>query len=227
MSKLGVLYLVPVPIGNYDDITLRGLRILRECDVIACEEFREARRLLLHLQIMKPLIGVNEHTEQEATKEVLRELESGKRVALISDAGTPVFSDPGLFLVRAAITRGVSVVPLPGASSLLPALIASGFRSDAFVFVGWLSPKRDERRRELDKLKHEWRTLVIMDTPYRLLALLRDATDVLGRKRRAAIAFDISAPAEEIVRGRLDELRKRFEASPRKSEFVLVIEGAV
>lgn len=226
MNTLGTLYLVPVPIGNWDDITLRGLRILREVDLIACEEYREARRLLSHYGIEKPLIAVNEHTEREAIDEVLHELSAGRNVALIPDAGTPVFSDPGLPLVQAAIAAGVKIVPLPGASSLLPALVASGMRTDAFVFVGWLSPKREKRRQELSQLRSEPRTLVFMDTPYRLFPLLNDAMEILGKTRNAAIALNLSMEDEEIIHGTLGELCQRFGKRTKKREFVLIVEGS-
>lgn len=164
----GMLYLVPTPIGNWEDITLRTLRILKEVELMVCEEYKEGRALLKKIDLEKPLENLNEHNAVEATKRIIGYLLDGKSVALISDSGTPVFSDPGTELVQAAIHHGVRVVPLPGASSLLPALVGSGFSLDSFLFVGWLSPKKDVRRKQLGTLKHETRTAVIMETPYRL-----------------------------------------------------------
>ena len=221
----GVLYLVATPIGNFDDITLRALTVLQSVDLVVYEERREGERLLKHFRIEKPVESLNEHNEAAAPQTILSYLASGKSIALVSDAGTPVFADPGQMLVRKAIARQIKIVPVPGASSLLPALTASGFLIDQFVFYGWLSPKRERRRAELRQLLQERRTVVLMDTPYRLIPLLRDLAETFGDAREMCIAFDLTMPHEEFFYGTATELHKRFTSKERKGEFVIVIEG--
>jgi 16S rRNA (cytidine1402-2'-O)-methyltransferase len=221
----GTLYLVATPIGNYDDITFRALRVLKSVDIIACEERKEGERLLKHFQIQKPLESLNEHNELAASQTILAQLNSGKSIALVSDCGTPVFSDPGQFLVRKAVEHQITIVPIPGASSLMPALTVSGFSIDQFLFYGWLSPKKERRRAELKRLYDERRTIVLMDTPYRLLSLLRDLADTFGTTRRVCIAFNLTMPDEQFFYGNAVELLKRFSSKEMKGEFVIVIEG--
>jgi 16S rRNA (cytidine1402-2'-O)-methyltransferase len=221
----GVLYLVATPIGNYGDITLRALEVLRSVDLVVYEERREGERLLKHFNIQKPVESLNEHNEAAAAHVILSALSSGRNVALVSDAGTPVFADPGQLLVRKAIERSIRTIPIPGASSLLPALIVSGFSLDSFLFYGWLSPKKERRRAELRQLLQEKRTTVLMDTPYRLLPLLRDLADTLGQSRRICVAFNLTMPEEEIFRGTAGDLLKLLISKEKKGEFVLVVEG--
>ncbi|MGH2567906.1 MAG: 16S rRNA (cytidine(1402)-2'-O)-methyltransferase [Bacteroidota bacterium] len=221
----GTLYLVATPIGNLEDMTFRALRILKEADLVVYEERKTGSALLRHFGIEKPVESLNEHNESAAASLVLSELKKGKNVALISDAGTPVFSDPGQLLVKKAIAGQIRIVPIPGATSLLPALISSGFPIGEFVFAGFLSPKRNRRVTELQQLKNERRTVVLMDTPYRLVQLLRDITDVLGPMRRLSVAFDLTMPTEEIFRGTAQSLFQRFSKEERKGEFVVVVEG--
>ena len=221
----GTLYLVATPIGNYEDMTLRAMRILREVDLVICEERREGDRLLRHFGIEKPVETLNEHNEAASSQTVFRQLLAGKAAALISDCGTPVFSDPGRLLVRRAVEGGVKVVPVPGASSLMPALTVSGFSIDQFLFYGWLSPKKERRRAELRRLLQERRTVVLMDTPYRLIPLLRDLAETFGETRRICIAFNITLPDEAIFYGTAAALFRRLSASELKGEFVIVIEG--
>lgn len=224
MPPPGTLYLVSTPIGNRDDITHRALRVLREADVVVCEERREGERLLARYGIggraVEPL---NEHTEAEAAGDVIAHLRGGRNVALVSDAGTPLFSDPGRLLVRMAIDAGLSIVPVPGASSLLPALTVSGFPLDGFVFRGFLSPKSDRRRSELRALRAETRTTVLMDTPYRLAALLGDVAGVLGPGRRVCVAFNLTMPDELVLRGNAADVAADAAARGLKGEFVLVV----
>jgi len=221
----GTLFLVATPIGNPDDITLRAVETLKSVDLVVYEERREGERLLRRFAIEKPVESLNEHNEAAASFHILDLLKSGKSVALVSDSGTPVFSDPGQLLVRKAIEREVRIVPIPGASSLLPALIVSGFSIDQFVFYGWLSPKKDRRRAELRQLMQERRTIVLMDTPYRLVPLLKDLADTFGTGRRICIALDLTMPDEQMFYGTAVELQKQFSAKERKGEFVIVIEG--
>jgi len=221
----GTLFLVATPIGNWEDITLRALRVLKEVDLVVYEERKEGSRLLRHYGIDKPVESLNEHNEAAATQTILSRIKTGASVAVISDAGTPVFSDPGQTLVKRALQLGIRVVPIPGASSLMPALIVSGFHIRDFLFEGFLSPKRERRIAELQKLKHEPRTIVLMDAPYRLVQLVRDIADVFGESRRMCVAFDLTLPTEEIFHGLAPELYKRFLKEERKGEFVLLLEG--
>lgn len=221
----GTLYLVATPIGNFADMTFRAIEVLKNVDIVVYEERKEGGRLLRHFGIEKPVESLNEHNESAATFIILDHLKNGKNIALISDSGTPVFSDPGQLLVRKAIESGVKTVPIPGASSLMPALTVSGFSIDQFVYYGWLSPKRPRRIAELQQLKKEQRTIVLMDTPYRLVALLKDIAEVFGTARRICVAFDLTMPDEEIFHGTAPALALRFEKEERKGEFVVVIEG--
>ena len=221
----GTLFLVATPIGNWEDITLRALRILKEVDLVVFEERREGSRLLRHYGIDKPVESLNEHNEAAGAQTILNRIKSGGSVALISDAGTPVFSDPGQTLVQRAIQLGIRIVPVPGASSLMPALIVSGFPIREFLFQGFLSPKRERRIAELQKMKRETRTVVLMEAPYRLVQLVRDIAEVFGESRRICVAFDLTLPTEEIFHGSAPELHKRFSKEERKGEFVVLLEG--
>ncbi len=221
----GRLYLVATPIGNEGDITLRALDVLREADLVVCEERREGERLLRRWKIVKPLETLNEHNESAATEALLAALRSGKTLALVSDGGTPVFSDPGGELVRRAVRAGIVVTPVPGASSLMPALTVSGFGIDRFLFYGWLSQKKERRRAELRGLLRERRPIVLMDTPYRLPALLRDLASVFGGGREVCLAYNLTLPDEEIFHGTARELYDRISGKGLKGEFVVVIEG--
>ncbi|HEY6951566.1 MAG TPA: 16S rRNA (cytidine(1402)-2'-O)-methyltransferase [Bacteroidota bacterium] len=221
----GILYLVATPIGNPEDMTQRAIRVLREADVVVFEERKEGARLLHHLGLEKVVESLNEHNEAAATSVILDKLNEGKNVALISDAGTPVFSDPGRILVRKATERRVKIVPIPGASSLMPALTVSGFPIDQFVFYGFLSPKRNRRLSELQELKREKRTVVLMEAPYRLVQLVRDIAEVLGSNRKVCVAFDLTLPTEEIFHGTAAELYQQFSKTGKKGEFVLILDS--
>src|SRR3972149_360539 len=223
----GTLYLVATPIGNLEDISFRAVRILKEVDVVVYEERREGSRLLRHFGIENKIVeSLNEHNESASSGIILQKLKEGKSVALVSDAGTPVFADPGLVLVQKAIREGIRIVPIPGASSILPALIVSGFSIERFLYYGFLSPKRNRRIAELQQLKREDRTIVFMDTPYRLAQLVRDVADVMGPERRMCVAFDLTLPTEEIFHGSAGELYQQFLKSGKKGEFVAVLEAA-
>lgn len=222
----GILYLIPTPIGNWEDMTLRALRLLKEVDLVVCEEFKEGKTLLKKAGLERPLENLNEHNTIEATKRILGYLLGGKSVALVSDGGTPVFSDPGTELVQAAIRHNIRIVPLPGASSLLPALTGSGFSLDSFLFAGWLSPKKEMRRKQLAALKNETRTTVIMETPYRFGTLLNDMASALGPAREVSVAFDLTLPSEQFLRGSLGEVAALANAKKMKGEFVVVLRGS-
>ena len=221
----GTLYLVATPIGNYEDMTFRALSVLKAADLVIYEERREGERLLRHFDIQKPVETLNEHNEAAATDVILRHLKAGKNVAVVSDCGTPVFSDPGQMLVRRAIEAGITIVPIPGASSLLPALTVSGFSVDQFVFYGWLSPKKERRLAELRQLMNERRTIVLMDTPYRLVPLLRDLAVTFQDTRRICVAFNLTMPDERKFYGTANELHRKLGSTELKGEFVIVVEG--
>ncbi|NSW51399.1 MAG: 16S rRNA (cytidine(1402)-2'-O)-methyltransferase [Anaerolineae bacterium] len=217
------LYIVATPIGNMEDITLRAIRILKECDVIICEEFKPARRLLKRLEIPdKELLAINEHNEKaEADAVLYRMLQNNESAALISDCGTPVFSDPGATLIARAVEFGITVIPIPGVSSLMTTLSVLDFNPDSFLFGGFLSRDSAERQRELFRLKKANLPVVLMDTPYRLGAVLADAAKVFGKGRQATLACDLTTRQERILRSTLGELLTRMDG--KKAEFMLVI----
>jgi 16S rRNA (cytidine1402-2'-O)-methyltransferase len=222
----GILYLVATPIGNFQDMTFRAIEVLQSVDIVVYEERKEGGRLLKHFGIEKPVESLNEHNESAATFHILDHLAKGKNVALISDCGTPVFSDPGQLLVRKAIDQKIKVVPIPGASSLMPALTVSGFLIDQFVYYGWLSPKRPRRIAELQQLRRERRAIVIMETPYRLQSLLKDISEVFGTARKMCIAFNLTLPDEEIFHGTAPSLYDLLTKLQKKGEFVAIIESS-
>ncbi len=222
----GNLYLVSTPIGNYDDITIRGLNILKNADFIICEEFKEARRLLSHYQINKELISLNEHNEKDVVNDIILKLVNGKSAALISDCGTPLFSDPGHLLVEVCISQNIKVIPVPGANSLLPALTGSGFDIEKFYYYGWLSPKKDIRRKQLLQIKRINEVIVILDTPYRLKSLLSDIVRILGKNIPSVLAFQLTMDDEKYFRGTAEEILIIAEKQNLKGEYVLILNNA-
>lgn len=221
----GTLYIVATPIGNLEDITQRALRVLREVELIACEDTRHTRVLLNHFGISTKTISYHEHNERERAEDLCDLLESGKDVALVSDAGTPLISDPGFRIVTAAAERAIQVVPIPGAAAFVAALVASGLPSDQLFFAGFLSARANQRRTKLESLRAIQATLIFYEAPHRIAASLKDALEVLGN-RRAAVARELTKLHEEIVRGNLVELIGRFsEASLTRGEIVLIISG--
>lgn len=219
------LYIVSTPIGNYDDITLRALKVLEEVDLIICEEFKPTRRLLAHYGIKKELFSLNEHNESESASEVIAEITSGKSAALISDAGTPLFSDPGTILVKQAIERNIQIIPIPGASSLLAALVGSGFELNNFYYYGWLSPKKEIRRSQLQKLRSVNELVILMETPYRLQALLSDIKKSFGNNQFVVVAFKITQNGETFFRGTVSSVIESTSKEKIKGEFVLLLDN--
>lgn len=219
------LYIVSTPIGNYEDISLRALRILRECDFIICEEYKEARRLLSHFKLEKELFSLNEHNENETANELIIKIKESKSVALISDCGTPLFSDPGHLLVDLAIQNKIDIIPIPGASSLLAALVGSGLDFEKFYYYGWLSPKKDIRRKQLLDLRKRKETIVLMDTPYRLRTLLEDVVKLMGEKIPVVLAYELTKEKEKFYRGNAGNILKGVEKENLKGEFVLIIKN--
>ena len=221
----GTLFIVATPIGNLEDITQRALRLLREVDLIACEDTRHTRKLLNHFGIGTATISYHEHNEQHRAEELCELLESGKNVALVSDAGTPLMSDPGFRIVNEAINRGIPLVPIPGASAAITALSTSGIPTDQFLFAGFLPARTGARRAKLDELREIPATLVFYEAPHRIGATLTDAMDVLGN-RDAVIARELTKLHEEFARGSLSELVDRFSRSEAaRGEMVLIISG--
>lgn len=220
--KPGHLFIVATPIGNYQDITLRALHVLRTVDGVICEEYRVGSTLLRKLAIPeKLLLPFNEHNQQEQALEILLRLHRGENLALISDCGTPAFEDPGSTLVEQALQQGIPVSPLPGPSSLMAAISVSPIPLKEFHFAGFLPRKDDERRSKLRHLSALKIPVIFMDAPYRLAKLLQEAESVFGRHRMAALALDVSLPDELILYASLAELRQRIQA--RKGEFVLIL----
>jgi 16S rRNA (cytidine1402-2'-O)-methyltransferase len=218
------LYLVATPIGNLEDITLRALRVLREADLIACEDTRHTGRLLQHFGINKPTISYHEHNERARAGELVERLVKGERIALVTDAGTPGISDPAYRVVTAAIEQGIEVVPIPGATALIAALIASGLPTDSFLFAGFLPPKQQARRARLEELQTQRATLVLYEAPHRVRETLADALEILG-DRPTALARELTKLHEEFLRGSLRELSERLAAQEPRGELVLVIAG--
>ena len=216
------LYIVSTPIGNLEDITFRALRILREVHWIACEDTRRTATLLHHHGITTRLISYHEHNERERAMELVAALERGESGALVTDAGTPLVSDPGFRLVAAAIAAGIRVVPLPGPSALLAALAGSGLPCDEFLFAGFLPARRAERRRTLERLRTASRTIVLFEAPHRLDASLADAAEILG-PRPACVARELTKIYEEFRRGSLSELAAHFANAAVRGEITLVI----
>lgn len=220
----GVLYIVATPIGNLEDITLRALRILKEVDLIAAEDTRHTRKLLDHYGIDKPLTSCHEHNEKTKARDLVARLERGENVALVSDAGTPTLSDPGYRLVRQAVEAGVNVVPVPGPSALTAALGASGLPTDRFVFEGFLPAKKGERRKRLNRLREETRTLVFYEAPHRIKESLADLLEILG-DRELVLGREITKVYEEFIRGRLSEVIVQAEHRELRGEITLVVTG--
>jgi 16S rRNA (cytidine1402-2'-O)-methyltransferase len=221
------LFIVSTPIGNYEDITLRALRVLKEVDFIICEEFKEARRLLSRYKIEKQLVELNEHNENEVSDEILMMMLEGKSAALISDCGTPLFSDPGHLLVDLAIQNKIDVVPVPGVSSILTALVGSGMDFEKFYYYGWLSPKKDNRRKQLLDLKKRKETIVLMDTPYRLKTVLEDIVKLFGANIPCVLAFELTKEKEKFYRGNAGNILSHVEKENLKGEFVLIIQNKI
>jgi len=223
----GTLYLVATPIGNLEDLTLRALRVLRDdAAVIACEDTRQTQKLLEHYEIRKPLLSYHEHNEASRTAEILKRLAEGESVALVSDAGTPLISDPGYRVVTEAAARGVKVVPIPGPSAAMTALVASGLPTDEFRFIGFLPPKSAARRRRLETLKDETATVVLYESPHRIVDALADMAEILG-ERPMVLARELTKIYEEFLRGTPDEIRKALAGRGTvKGEITLVIGGA-
>ena len=222
-NKFGKLYIVATPIGNPQDITLRAIETLRSVDAVICEERKDGSRLLKQLEIIgKPLIELNEHNESDMIQQVLIELMNGRSMALISDCGTPVFSDPGKQLLKLMAEMRVKVVPIPGASSLMAALSVCPFDMENFTFLGFLPPKTEQRAAVLQKHKFSECPLILMDTPYRLVKLLDEVSRTFGRQQQIFLALDLTLPSEMTYLGTVQDVAAQVQG--RKAEFILILD---
>ncbi len=224
-NEFGILYLVPTPIGNLEDMTFRAINTLKEVDLIACEDTRVTQKLLNHFEIDTPKTSYHEHNIKEQTDKLLKQMLEGKNIAQVSDAGMPSISDPGVELVEAAIERGITVIPLPGANAALTALIASGISPQPFTFIGFLSRKKSDLTKELEALKGKEETLVFYESPFRIKQLMETLVKVFGEERKVVLAREVTKRYEEFVRGTAEELYQWTDENEMRGEFVVIIEG--
>ena len=220
----GKLWLVPTPIGNLEDITLRAIRILKECDLVLAEDTRVSGKLLKHFEIQKPLQSNHNHNENQNVERIVQMLKEGKQIALISDAGTPGISDPGFVVVRGCVEAGIAVETLPGAVAFVPALVNSGLPCDRFVFEGFL-PQKKGRQTRIASYAEETRTMVFYESPYRVVKALTQFSEVFGGDRKVSVSREITKMYEETVRGTLTEVIQHFTTKDPKGEFVIVLAG--
>ncbi len=224
MSKTGKLILVPTPIGNLQDITLRAITVLKEADLILAEDTRVSVKLLKHLEIEKHMISHHKFNEHKTVPYIVSQIEMGNTIALISDAGTPAISDPGFLLVRACVEKEIEVECLPGPTALVPALAVSGLPTERFVFEGFL-PQKKGRQTRLKALAEEARTMVFYESPFRLVKTLGQFAEYLGDERKACVCRELSKMFEEVKRGSVTELAEYYTDHPAKGEIVIVLEG--
>lgn len=222
---MGTLYLVPTPVGNLEDITLRALRVLREADMVLAEDTRTSGLLLKHFEIKNAMQSYHKFNEHQTVSHVVERLQAGETVAVVSDAGTPGISDPGFLIAREAIRAGVEVVCLPGATALVPALVSSGLPSDRFCFEGFL-PQKKGRQTRIEALRGETRTMIFYESPHRVVKALTQFVEVFGSDRPVSVCREISKVHEECVRGTLAEVLQHFTDNEPRGEFVIVVGGA-
>jgi len=220
----GKLFIVSTPIGNLEDITLRGLRILQEVNVIAAEDTRHAKKLLNHYQIHTPLTSYHDFNKEEKTEILVKKLKEGEPIALLCDAGTPTICDPGFYLIRRAIQCNITIVPIPGATALIAGLTGSGAPPDRFMFEGFAPRKRGPRQRWFESLQQETRTILFYESPHRILSCLSDLIRVLG-DRNIVIAREMTKTFEEFLRGRASEIKEQLEKKAVRGEITVIIEG--
>ena len=222
-QNIGVLYVVATPIGNLKDITFRAIETLKAVDLIAAEDTRHTKKLLTHYDIHKPLTSYFEHNQIKKTDYIINQLKQGKSVALVSDAGTPGISDPGFVVIREAIKEGIKVDAIPGPSALICGLVLSGLPTDRFVFEGFLSPKSVARRKKLAELVTEKRTIIIYESPHRVLKTLKDITEIMPSAKMACVR-EATKMFEETLRGKPGEILAHFEINTPKGEFILILD---
>ena len=221
---MGILYVVPTPVGNMEDMTFRAVRILKEADLVLAEDTRTSGILLKHYDIKNQLMSHHKFNEHGTSAGIVNRLLAGETVALISDAGTPGISDPGFFLVREAVRAGVEVQTLPGATAFVPALVSSGLPCDRFCFEGFL-PQKKGRKTRLESLREEQRTMIFYESPYRLVKTLQQFAEVFGAERPVSVCREISKIHEESVRGTLEEVIAHFTEHEPKGEIVIILKG--
>ncbi|HJV30560.1 MAG TPA: 16S rRNA (cytidine(1402)-2'-O)-methyltransferase, partial [Bacillales bacterium] len=219
----GILYLVPTPIGNLEDISFRAIRILKEADFIAAEDTRNTKKLCNHFEITTPLVSYHEHNKEKSGEKLIEKLKDGQKIALVSDAGMPTISDPGFELVAAALQENLTVVPLPGANAALTSLIASGLSSQPFYFYGFLNRQKKEKKKELESLKNQTATIIFYESPHRLKETLTLMLEILGN-RRIALCRELTKRYEEFIRGSLTEVIEWANQDEVRGEFCLIME---
>ena len=224
MTETAKLYLVPTPVGNLEDMTFRAIRILKEADVILAEDTRTTGFLLKHFEIQNKMQSHHKFNEHQTVERVVARIKAGEKVALVSDAGTPGISDPGFLIVRECVKQGVEVECLPGATALIPALVDSGLPADRFCFEGFL-PQKKGRKTRLEELSEEKRTIVLYESPFRVVKTLSQLAEFLGEERPASVSREISKLHEETVRGTLKELILHFSKNETRGEFVIIVGG--
>ena len=221
---MGTLYLVPTPVGNMEDMTFRAVRLLKEADLILCEDTRTSGILLKHYDIHRQLMAHHKFNEHGTSAGIVERLRGGQTICLITDAGTPGISDPGFFLVRKAVAAGIEVQTLPGATAFVPALVSSGLPCDRFTFEGFL-PQKKGRQTRLTQLSEETRTMIFYESPYRLVKTLQQLGEFFGQERQVSVCREISKIHEESVRGTIEEVVAHFTQTPPKGEIVIIVAG--
>ena len=224
VAVMGLLYVVPTPVGNMEDMTLRAIRVLKEADLVLAEDTRTSGILLKHFDIKNQLMSHHKFNEHGTSAGIVERLKAGATIALISDAGTPGISDPGFFLVREAVNAGITVQCLPGATAFVPALVSSGLPCDRFCFEGFL-PQKKGRQTRLESLKEETRTMIFYESPYRVVKTLQQLAEHFGTERRCSACREISKVHEESVRGTLAEVIAHFKETDPRGEFVIIVAG--
>lgn len=219
------LYLIPTPIGNFEDMTLRSIETLKKVDVLFCEDTRITKQMLNRLEINKKLISSNDHNEESTKNLAIKYLKEGKNIGIVTDRGTPIISDPGYKVVEEVIKKGYNVIPLPGANALIPALIAAGVNPSPFMFYGFLNAKKSKREKELENLKKYPLTIIFYEAPHRIIEMLESIKDIFG-ERRISVSREISKLYEEIYRGTVSEVIEELNSEEIRGEFVVVVEGS-
>ena len=221
---MGMLYIVPTPVGNLEDMTFRAIRVLKEADLILAEDTRTTSVLLKHFEIENKMLSHHKFNEHQTVAAVAARIKAGETVALVSDAGTPAISDPGFMLTRECVEQGIEVQCLPGATAFVPALVDSGLPNDRFCFEGFL-PQKKGRQTKIKEIAEETRTTIIYESPYRIVKTLAQMEEIMGSERRMSVTREISKKFEETVRGTIAEVKAHFEANEPKGEFVMVVSG--
>ena len=227
VTDKGTLFVVPTPIGNLEDITLRAIRILQEVDTIVCEDTRQTIKLLSHLKISKPLVSFYTQNQLKRIPQIISMLESGKSIAIVSDCGTPAISDPGYYLIKEAIDKNITVVPLPGACALITALVGSGLTTDSFIFLGFLKKKTGKMKKELEQAKSFQKTIVFYESPHRILKTLETCKNVFGEQSKISLARELTKKFEEFIRGTIKEVVEEMSNREILGEFIVLIEPLV